>query len=53
MARKSEAQSRADKKYRAKNRAKINEAERYRFWKKHVCKDPFKQAWKELLIMDL
>ena len=49
----SDAQRRATKKYKETHREKSNDSERFRRYKKYTCKNPFIQAWKELMFMDL
>jgi hypothetical protein len=49
----SEAQRRATAKYKKTHREKSNDSERFRQFKKYVCKNPFLQAWKELMLMEI
>lgn len=48
-----EAQKRATRKYKETHKAKSNDSERFRQYKKYICKNPFIQAWKELMLMQL
>jgi hypothetical protein len=49
----SDAQKRASKKYKESHRERSNDSERFRQFKKYVCKNPFIQAWKELMLMEI
>lgn len=49
----SEARLRANAKYKKLHREKVNKAEADRQRRKYVHKNPFKQAWKELLLIEV